>query len=219
MTLTLGAGCLAASALYGLLDPARRTVLTAAVGANPAQVAGLLDGAVASGWAALVLSLFFHSSALHLVGNLVYLWVFGLPVERRMGPAALGLVFLGGGALAHLILALRLPELDRYVIGASGAVSAVVGACAGLYPTRRIGLYIPLGLVVESVRVPALLVVGSWFLLQLLYALVGPTFAAVAWWTHLTGFVLGLMFALLARAAGAALRGNGAQRGAGPGAG
>lgn len=214
MTLALGAACLAASAFYGLLDPARRLVLIAAVGANPSQVAGLLDGAVATGWGVLFLSLFFHSSALHLVGNLVYLWVFGLPVERRMGPVSLGLVFLGGGALAHLILALRLPALDLYVIGASGAVSAVVGACAGLYPTRRIGLFVPLGLVVEFVRVPALLVVGSWFLLQLLYALVGPTSAAVAWWTHLTGFVLGLMFALLARAAGAVLTGRAEGKGA-----
>ena len=109
---------------------------------------------------------------------------------------------------AHLVLGLQLPGFDGFVIGASGAVSAVVGACAGLFPTRRIGLFLPLGLVVESVQLPTLLVVGSWFLLQLLYALVDPTFGAMAWWTHLAGFVLGLVFALLARAVAAATAGR-----------
>jgi membrane associated rhomboid family serine protease len=202
MTLALSVVCLAASAFYALLDPAQQHVIIATVGANPARIAALLSGDATSGGSVVLLSLFFHSSVLHLVGNIVYLWVFGLPVERRMGPWALALVFLLGGALAHLILAVRLPSLDQHVIGASGAVSAVVGACAAFYPTRRIGLYLPLGLVVESVRVPAMLVVVSWFLLQLLYTWFGPTSGAMAWWTHLTGFVLGLLFALLVRAVG-----------------
>ncbi len=206
MTLALSVLCLAASAYYAWLEPAQQRVVIGTVGANPARLAALLGGAADSGWNVLLLSLFFHSSVLHLVGNIVYLWVFGLPVERRMGPWPLALVFLLGGALAHLILAVRLPTLDLPVIGASGAVSAVVGACAGLYPTRRIGLYLPLGLVVESVRVPAMLVVGSWFLLQLLYTWFGPTSGAMAWWTHLTGFGLGLIFALVARALGLVIR-------------
>ncbi|NIV20409.1 MAG: rhomboid family intramembrane serine protease, partial [Gammaproteobacteria bacterium] len=75
------------------------------------------------------------------------------------------------------------------VIGASGAVSAVVGASLGLFPRRRIGLYLPLGLYVQFVRVPALLVIGSWFTLQLVYSVVGPISGAMAWWTHLAGFV------------------------------
>lgn len=208
MTLLLCLGCLVCSVLYAVLEPHQQRVVIEAVGANPAHLAKLLDGTAGSGWSVLFLSLFFHSSWLHLVGNLVYLWVFGLPVEGRTGFLGLALVFFGGGALAHLMLGLRLPEFDGYVVGASGAVSAVVGACAGLYPTRRIGLFLPLGLVVESVQLPTLLVVGSWFLLQLLYVQVGPTFGAMAWWTHLAGFVLGLVFALLARAVAAATAGR-----------
>lgn len=215
MTLSLVLACLATSLFFGLLDPLQQRVVIQSVGANPSRVAQLLTGEAHGGWNVLVLSLVFHSSWLHLVGNLAYLWVFGMPVERRAGPFSLAVVFLLGGALAHGILALRLPDLDLSVIGASGAVSAVVGACAGLYPLRRIGLYLPLGLVVEFVRVPTLLVVGSWFLLQLLYSLFGPITGAMAWWTHLAGFTLGLMYALLVRAVDAAMAGRRRRRSAG----
>jgi membrane associated rhomboid family serine protease len=145
-------------------------------------------------------SLFIHSSWLHLVGNMAYLWVFGMPVERRLGPLPLLLVFLLGGALANAIVALQMPHLDTPVIGASGAVSAVVGAYLGLFPGRRIGLYLPLGMFVQFVQVSALLVIGSWFTLQLVYSLFGPMSRTMAWWTHLAGFAVGLAFALLVRA-------------------
>jgi len=200
MTLTLCALCLLLSAFFALLDPGRQLIIIDAVSANPALIAAWLAGDRAADWPRLLLSLLFHSSWLHLIGNLAYLWVFGMPVERRAGPVSLLFVFLAGGTLAHLILALRLPDVDLAIIGASGAVSAVVGACAGLYPTRRIGLYLPLGVVVEFVRVPVLLFVGFWFVLQLLYSVFGPISGAMAWWTHLAGFALGLSYALLVRA-------------------
>lgn len=208
MTLTLCCVCLVIGILFAFLDTQRQVVIIEVIGANPAHIAGLLAGTRQEGWLALAGSLLFHSSWLHLAGNLAYLWVFGMPVERRTGPLSLAVVFFGGGILAHLILALRLPDVDLPVIGASGAVSAVVGACAGLYPARRIGLYLPLGLIVEFVRLPTLLVVGSWFVLQLLYSLFGPISGAMAWWTHLAGFALGLSYALLARALIAARSGS-----------
>lgn len=213
MTLTLCCLCLLIGSGFALLDAQRQAIVIEVIGANPMQIARWLDGSRQEGWLALTGSLLFHSSWLHLVGNLAYLWVFGMPVERRTGPLSLAVVFFGGGMLAHLILALRLPDLDLPVIGASGAVSAVVGACAGLYPARRIGLYLPLGLVVEFVRLPTLLVVGSWFVLQLLYSLFGPISGAMAWWTHLAGFALGLSYALLARALATARPGSGTARG------
>lgn len=204
MTMALSGLCLFLRALYGLLEPMQQRVVMDVAGANPADLAALLarPGLDASNpeWLRLVLALFIHSGWLHLLGNLAYLWVFGIPVERRLGPLNLALVFILGGALAHLILAVQLPQLDTAVIGASGAVSAVVGAYLGLFPGRRIGLFLPLGLFVEFTRVPALLVIGSWFSLQLVYSAVGPITAAMAWWTHLAGFTLGLIFALLARA-------------------
>ena len=145
-------------------------------------------------------ALFIHASWLHLLGNMVYLWVFGIPLERRVGAAGMVLVFVLGGALANLFVAMRLPELTSPIIGASGAVSAVVGAYLGLFPSRRIGMLLPLGLYLQFARVPSVLVIGSWFTLQLVYTVIGPITGVVAWWTHMAGFTLGLIFALLVRA-------------------
>jgi membrane associated rhomboid family serine protease len=131
---------------------------------------------------------------------MVYLWVFGIAVERRLGAFGMVVTFMLGGSLSIIIVSLRLPELTTPIIGASGAVSAVVGTYLGLFPSRRIGMFLPLGLYLQFARVPALLVIGSWFTLQLLYSLIGPITGAVAWWTHLAGFILGLMIAMLTRA-------------------
>ena len=145
-------------------------------------------------------ALFIHASWLHLVGNMIYLWVFGIPLERRVGPFGMLLVFLLGGALANLSVCLRSPDMTSPIIGASGAVSAVVGAYLGLFPFRRIGMLLPLGLYLQFARVPSILVIGSWFTLQLVYTMIGPITGVVAWWTHMAGFTLGLMFALFMRA-------------------
>ena len=204
MTVVLSLLCLLARAWYGGLDPTQQRVVIEVAGANPAELAAALANRdvawTALGWPRLAMSLFIHSDWLHLIGNLAYLWVFGIPVERRLGPFNLALVFMLGGMLAHTIVAMQMPQLDLSVIGASGAISAVVGAYLALFPRRTIGLYLPLGLVVQFTRVPSLLVIGSWFTLQLVYSALAPISAAMAWWTHLAGFVLGLIFALLARA-------------------
>jgi len=145
-------------------------------------------------------ALFIHTNWLHLLGNMAYLWVFGIPLERRLGWLGMLAIFVLGGALANLSVCLRLPELASPIIGASGAVSAVVGAYLGLFPFRRIGMLLPLGLYLQFARVPSVLVIGSWFTLQLVYTVIGPITGVVAWWTHMAGFTLGLIFSLLARA-------------------
>lgn len=147
----------------------------------------------------LVSALFAHSAWLHLLGNLAYLWVFGIPVERALGHVRFVGVFLLLGALANLFVALHIPDLERTIIGASGGVSAVVGVYLGLFPTRRIGLWLPLGLFLQFARIPALLVIGSWFTLQVLYTVFGPMSDAVAWRTHVAGFVAGLLVAVAIR--------------------
>jgi len=147
----------------------------------------------------LVTALFVHGSAWHLGGNLAYLWVFGIPVERAIGALRFLVAFLVLGGLANLSVVLGTPDLDRIVVGASGGVSAIIGLYLGLFPTRRIGLWLPLGLFLQFARIPALLVIGSWFTLQLLYWVFGPMSGAVAWWTHVAGFFAGLGAAGLAR--------------------
>ena len=204
MTLLLTSTALLFSLGYQGLAPMQQHMLIEIAGANPSQLAaGFADGWVAgfkSAGRSLILAQFIHSSWLHLLGNLAYLWVFGFAVERRVGALSMAVVFMLGGILSYVMVALRMPGLDLPVIGASGAVSAIVGAYLGLFPRGRIGLYLPLGVFVQFVQVPALLVIGSWFALQLVYSTIGPISGAMAWWTHLAGFAMGLMIALLARA-------------------
>ena len=196
--------CLAILLIYYGISPVLQQAMIEAGGTHPSRLALLLEQSAASWWdwpiLTVVTSIFIHANWLHLVGNLAYLWVFGMPVEQRLGHFGLLAIFLLGGALANLIVTLRVPQLDSPIIGASGAVSAVVGAYLGLFPRRRIGLFLPLGLYLQFARVPALLVIGSWFTLQLLYTVFGPINASVAWWTHVTGFALGLSITLMSKA-------------------
>ncbi len=196
--------CLFLYLVYASLSPIMQQAMIDIGGMQPALISSLFQQPVSNWWSLPALSLFsalfVHDSWLHLLGNLVYLWVFGMKVEQRLGSLGMLLLFLLGGALANVIVSLRLPGLSTPIIGASGAVSAVIGAYLALFPARHIGLFLPLGLYLQFARVPALIVIGSWFTLQLLYSVFGPINAAVAWWTHLAGFALGISFALAARA-------------------
>lgn len=149
----------------------------------------------------LFTALFLHADWAHLLGNLVFLLIFGLPAERAMGPWRFLLLFVLGGAAANLAAALSIGAPDRVIIGASGAVSAVIGAYLALFPRAKLGVVLPLGLFLEFVRAPASLLIGIWALLQVVFAFIGPAFGAVAWSAHLAGFAFGGAYALLARAA------------------
>jgi membrane associated rhomboid family serine protease len=204
VTIGISLVCLFALLVYSALNPLMQQAMIDIFGMKPSVIAVLLEGELGTWWdlsaVSVLTALFIHASWLHLLGNLAYLWVFGMKVEQSRGSLSMLPIFLLGGALANIIVALRLPLLETPIIGASGGVSAVVGAYLVLFPMRRIGLFIPLGLYLQFARVPSLLVIGSWFTLQLLYTAFGPLDAAVAWWTHLAGFALGLSFALMSRA-------------------
>lgn len=145
----------------------------------------------------LVTALFVHADLAHLLGNLAYLLLFGFAVERALGSARFLLLYLGCGALANLAAAWQLGGAAvSPVIGSSGAVSAVIGAYVTLFPRARMGILLPLGLFIQFVHVPVLLVIGSWVTLQLLYTWMGPALGAIAWWAHVAGFLAGLLVAL-----------------------
>ena len=162
-----------------------------------AWVAAVRDGSALR----LFTALFLHADWAHLLGNLVFLLIFGLPAERVMGGWRFLVLFLFGGAVANLAAVLAIGAPDRVIIGASGAVSAVIGAYLALFPGARLGVVLPLGLFLEFVRVPASLLIGLWALLQVVFAYSGPAFGAVAWPAHIAGFLFGIAFALLTRAA------------------
>ena len=147
----------------------------------------------------LFTALFIHVTWLHLLGNLLFLIIFGLPGERALGSLRFLLLFVIGGIVANLIGALSLAGVRLPIIGCSGAVSAVVGTYVALFPRARLGLVLPLGLYLEFVRVPAFLLIGMWVLLQLLFSYAGPSYGAYVWWAHIGGFVFGVAFALFSR--------------------
>lgn len=205
VTLAIFLLCVAVKIAYALSTAATQDAIIGVGAVFPSQVSRVL-ALSPSAWTdqrllTLLSGLFIHASWLHLVGNMIYLWVFGIPLERRVGSFGMLMVFLLGGALSNLSVCLLLPEMSTPIIGASGAVSAVVGAYLGLFPFRRIGMLLPLGLYLQFARVPSILVIGSWFTLQLVYTMIGPITGVVAWWTHMAGFTLGLMYALFVRAA------------------
>lgn len=152
-------------------------------------------------WLRLLSALFLHADWTHLLGNLVFLLIFGLPAERAMGPLRFLVLFLLGGAFANFIAALAIGAPERLIIGASGAVSAIIGAYLALFPRARLGVVVPLGLFLEFVRAPASLLIGIWALLQVAFAYMGPAFGAVAWAAHAGGFLFGMAFALASRGA------------------
>jgi membrane associated rhomboid family serine protease len=160
-------------------------------------VAAVRDGSALR----LFTALFLHADWAHLLGNLVFLLIFGLPAERTMGPWRFLILFLLGGAFSNLAAVLAIGAPDRVIIGASGAVSAVIGAYLALFPRAKLGVVVPLGLFLEFVKAPASLLIGIWALLQVIFAYIGPAFGAVAWSAHIAGFLFGIVFALFVRAA------------------
>ena len=149
----------------------------------------------------LFTAVFLHADWAHLLGNLVFLLIFGLPAERAMGPWRFLLLFLAGGAVANLAAVLAAGTPDSLIVGASGAVSAVIGAYLALFPHARLGVVLPLGLFLEFVRAQASLLIGIWVLLQVGFAYIGPAFGEVAWSAHVAGFACGALFALVMRGA------------------
>lgn len=155
----------------------------------------LRDGSVLR----LFTALFLHADWSHLVGNLVFLLIFGLPAERILGPWRLLLLFLLGGAASNLAAIATIGTPDRVVIGASGAVSTLIGTYLALFPRAKLGVVLPLGLFLEFIRVPAPLLIGAWALLQVVFVWIGPAFGMVAWSAHLAGFVFGVIYGLAVR--------------------
>ncbi len=206
VTPTLVLICASLYLLLSLLSPSLHRELLVHWGSIPYALFQALDTASWRVWLLtlprLITALFLHADVLHLLGNLLFLLIFGLPCERRLGSSSFLFLFLFGGAVGNLAGALSLPQAIAPVIGCSGAVSAVMGAYLILLPRDSLGLILPLGLYFEFVRLPAALLILLWAILQWLFSLHGPDFGAIVWWTHLGGFAFGVIYALLVRLAG-----------------
>jgi membrane associated rhomboid family serine protease len=143
--------------------------------------------------ATLVSSMFLHGGWMHIVGNMLYLWIFGNNVEDAMGHMRFAVFYLLCGLAAALAQAIPNPASAVPMIGASGAISGVLGAYLLLYPHARVLTLIPLGFYVRFVYLPAWLLLGFWFVLQIINTLlVAEERGGVAWGAHIGGFVAGV---------------------------
>lgn len=190
---------------------------------------GVVPAELTSAWGAgsfastetvtLLSSQFLHGGWLHILGNLLYLWIFGNNIEDRFGRRAFPIFYLAGGAVAGLTQVLIDPTSDVPLIGASGAIAAILGAYLVLYPRARITSLVFLGFFYQLIDVPAVIVLAFWFVLQLVDGLaslgVGSVGGGVAFFAHIGGFLFGVVVAVVIRTVGR-WRGLGAVRPAGP---
>ncbi len=152
--------------------------------------------------ATLVTSQFLHGGWLHLGGNMLYLWIFGNNVEDRFGRVGFPIFYLVGGVLAALAQVAIAPTSPVPTIGASGAIAATLGAYLVLFPRARVTTLVFLGFFYQLIRVPAIIVLGFWFVLQLIDGLTSLDVAqtgggGVAFFAHIGGFVAGAAIAWL----------------------
>jgi len=177
---------------------------TYAFGVVPAVLSGEKylppEVAVFPPWASVLTSMFMHGGFWHLAGNMLYLWIFGNNIEDRLGGALFAFFYLGGGVVAGVTQTAIDPESTIPLIGASGAIAASLGAYFVFFPGARITTLVFLGFFYQLIEVPAIIVLGFWFALQLLDGIGSlgmETGAGVAFFAHIGGFVAGALVAWL----------------------
>jgi len=143
----------------------------------------------------LFTSMFLHGGFLHLAGNMLYLWIFGDNVEDQLGHAKFLVFYILCGLGASLLYIVTSPNSHIPMVGASGAIAGVLGAYMIRFPRARILTLIWFGFFIRLVAIPALFVLGFWFILQLLFALpsIGSTSGGVAFFAHVGGFLAGIV--------------------------
>ncbi len=139
--------------------------------------------------------MFLHGGLLHIAGNMLFLWVFGNNVEDRMGRAVYLLFYLLGGVAASVAQIATSPDSVIPSLGASGAIAAVLGAYLVMYPRNRVLSLVPIFFFLQLIELPAIVVLGFWFVLQLFNGVGGIAARVnegVAYFAHIGGFVFGL---------------------------
>jgi membrane associated rhomboid family serine protease len=146
-------------------------------------------------WSTVLTSMFMHGGWIHLLGNMWFLWIFGNNIEDAMGHARFAVFYLVCGVIAALTQVLVDPHSAVPMVGASGAISGVMGAYVLLFPRVRVHTLVWLGFFVTTVTLPAYLMLGYWFVYQLLLGTVGvlaQVEGGTAFWAHIGGFLAGM---------------------------
>jgi len=184
------------------MPPENQEAFVFAWGAIPHDVAAGWDllPTIPTAWLTLITSMFMHGGLMHLAGNMLYLWIFGNNIEDVLGHIKFLFFYIIGGLVAALSHIFFDPSSQIPMVGASGAISAVLGAYMLAYPKARVVTLVWIVYIVRFIRVPALLMLGIWFVMQLggFANDMNREGGGVAWLAHIGGFVAGVVMIFLA---------------------
>ena len=167
-----------------------------AYGAIPHNIVSLESTQPIHPFLTIVTSMFMHGGLFHIFGNMLYLWIFGNNIEDRIGHFRFIIFYFFCGIIAAFSHTLAAADSNVPMIGASGAVSGVLGAYLLLFPYARVHTVIFLGFFVQTVQIPALIVIGFWAIIQIVNGLITQGLlnqGGVAWFAHVGGFIAGLV--------------------------
>jgi membrane associated rhomboid family serine protease len=199
VTYALVAACVLVFLWQWSLGPAGEQIIYA-LGVIPARLFGYADLPaelqLAPPWATVFTSMFLHGGLLHLGGNMLYLWIFGNNVEDSLSRPRYLIFYLLCGGAAALAQGLYAPQSEVPMVGASGAIAGVLGSYLIMHPRANVRVAIVFFVFVRIINMPAALVLGVWFLLQIVSGAAVPMSeegGGVAFWAHVGGFVAGMV--------------------------
>jgi membrane associated rhomboid family serine protease len=188
--------------VFEFLQGARAEGLLMSLGAVPAYITDPTNHPFA--FLTLFTSIFLHGGWMHLIGNMLYLVIFGDNVEDVLGHTLYLVFYLAAGVVAGLAQVAMAPNATIPAVGASGAIAGVLAVYLVLYPTAPVRVLVPVFLFVRVARLPAVIVLGLWFVIQLFNGFMGlgmetMSTGGVAWFAHIGGFLVGLAAGIVLR--------------------
>jgi membrane associated rhomboid family serine protease len=178
--------------IYQVVSPQGLSYHVMRMGVVPYEIShfrSLAEGLRLSPPLTLFAAMFLHGSLFHLLGNMLFLWIFGNNIEDYLGPLRFILFYFLSGLGATFVQVVFSPNSRIPMIGASGAIAGVLGAYLVLYPAARVLTLVFLFFIIRVVAIPAAYVLGLWFVLQVLNVGLG---GGVAWFAHIGGFIVGI---------------------------
>ncbi|MCE5195191.1 MAG: rhomboid family intramembrane serine protease [Nitrospiraceae bacterium] len=182
--------------IWELTSPIGEKTIVASYGALPSSILSMQGNQPVSPALTVFSSMFMHGGILHIAGNMLYLWIFGNNIEDKLGHFRFIAFYLLGGIVAAYSHAITNPSSNIPMIGASGAIAGVLGAYIVLFPHARVHTLIFFGFFIDIVRIPALIVISFWAIIQFISGALSQGLAAhagVAWFAHIGGFLFGLL--------------------------
>ena len=147
----------------------------------------------------LITALFIHGNWQHWAGNMLLFLIIALPLERKLGSFWFIIIYLVSGISANLLSIVQLSDSTHYLLGASGAVSGLLGAWLMLFPRQKMSVIVPVGLYLQKISIPIVLVAIIWLSIQLILQMTSVGSMPIVWGSHIIGFVVGFIIAWLYR--------------------